>query len=166
MSAEAQPLYDPIDEVCIKFIFPSKPHLTTVLVKTYRGDWRDLPVSMARIYREGGPASQRGASWHGLGISDSASWCHVQDDLKTSQAELEETLVKIISAPEPYPSPGRPIRSTVAKCLTALYTRAETKTLYDTIQSFLKIIGEPKGVGKDSCKMCVSVTCGRAPSFQ
>ncbi|KAH9916212.1 clathrin-coated vesicle protein [Fomitopsis serialis] len=72
--------------------------------------------------------------------------------------------VKIISSPEPYPSPGRPVRSIVARCLTALYTRGETKTLYDTIQSFLKIIGEPKGVGKDSSKIaamyCVAELMG------
>lgn len=79
----------------------------------------------------------------------------MQDQLKTKQTDLEKTLIKIISAPDPYPSPGRALRRPVARCLIALYTRIETRTLFDTIQVFLKIVGEFKAVVKDAVKMFV-----------
>ncbi|CCM02125.1 uncharacterized protein FIBRA_04202 [Fibroporia radiculosa] len=75
------------------------------------------------------------------------------EDLKALQQELEATLVKVVSAPEPFQSPGRPIRNLVAQCLIALYTRGETKTMFDTLQAFLKIVGEPKSNYKESSKI-------------
>ncbi|KAF8916460.1 clathrin-coated vesicle protein [Mucidula mucida] len=59
-------------------------------------------------------------------------------DLKSKQADIEAALVKVISGPSPYPPPGRAIRNVVARCLVTLYTRSETRTLFDTLQSFLK----------------------------
>ncbi|TFY58733.1 hypothetical protein EVJ58_g6238 [Rhodofomes roseus] len=128
MSAEAPPLYEPVDE----------SNLSSDTGEIYLFQW--------------------------LASTEKAVRQASTEDLKATQTDLEETLVKIVSAPEPYPPPGRPVRSIVAKCLVALYMRGETKTLYDTIQSFLKIIGEPKGVGKDSSKIaamyCVAELMG------
>ena len=56
-----------------------------------------------------------------------------------------------------HPAPGRAIRNLVGRCLIALYTRGETRTLFDTMQSFLKIVGDVKAVDKDANKMCVVV---------
>ncbi|OCH91331.1 clathrin-coated vesicle protein [Obba rivulosa] len=75
------------------------------------------------------------------------------EDVKSGQAELETILVKIITATEPYPSPGRPIRNLVAKCLTEIYTRGETRTLFDTLQAFLKIAGDAKVPHKDTSRI-------------
>ncbi|KAH9948465.1 ARM repeat-containing protein [Amylocystis lapponica] len=82
------------------------------------------------------------------------------EDLKSLQTDLEASLVKIISAPEPYPSPGRPLRTLVAKCLIALYIRGETKTLFETLQAFLKILGETKPPYKDSSKIAAIFCIG------
>ncbi|KAI0946131.1 hypothetical protein AcV7_010182 [Taiwanofungus camphoratus] len=82
------------------------------------------------------------------------------EDLKSSQADLEATLQKIVTAPDPYPSPGRPMRNLVARCLIALYTRGETKTLFDILQAFLKIVGEPKALHKDSSKIAAMFCIG------
>ncbi|TFK60204.1 clathrin-coated vesicle protein [Pluteus cervinus] len=75
------------------------------------------------------------------------------DYFKSKQADLEKSLVKIVQAPEPYPVPGRALRRLVAKCLIALYKRGETRTLFDTLQSFLKIVGEFKAIVKDAVKI-------------
>ncbi len=64
-------------------------------------------------------------------------------------------MVKIVSAPEPFPLPGRPIRRLVASCLKALCMRGETKSLFDTIQAFLKLLAETKPPAKESSRMCV-----------
>ncbi|KAL0060432.1 hypothetical protein AAF712_012801 [Marasmius tenuissimus] len=61
------------------------------------------------------------------------------DQIKSKQSELEATLVKIILAPEPYPSPGRALRNVVARCMTILYRRGESRTLFDTLQAFIKV---------------------------
>ena len=61
-------------------------------------------------------------------------------------------MIKIIAAPEPFPFPGRPVRRLVANCLKAVYMRGETKSLYDTIQAFLKILAEVKPPAKDSSR--------------
>lgn len=76
-----------------------------------------------------------------------------QEQLKACQTDLETSMVKIISAPEPFPLPGRPIRRLVASCLHALYLRGETKSLFDTIQAFLKILAETKPPAKEASRM-------------
>ncbi|KAK0239818.1 clathrin-coated vesicle protein [Armillaria nabsnona] len=73
--------------------------------------------------------------------------------LKAKQADIEATLVKIVTAPSPFPAPGRAIRNVVARCLVSLYTRSETRTLFDTIQAFLKIVGDSKTADKDTRRM-------------
>lgn len=68
----------------------------------------------------------------------------IQENLKAAQEELTTTLITLITSPAPYPLPGRPIRSVVAQCLLALYARGETKTLYDTVQAFIKVAADQK----------------------
>lgn len=72
---------------------------------------------------------------------------------------MEATLLKIVTSPEVYPSPGRPIRNLVAKCYVAIYSRGETRTLYDNIQAFLKILGDSKAPNKDSSRMYAQYNC-------
>ncbi|KDR82328.1 hypothetical protein GALMADRAFT_237575 [Galerina marginata CBS 339.88] len=74
-------------------------------------------------------------------------------DLKPKQGDLEKVFVKIISAAEPYPTPGRAIRNLVGRCLITLYTRGETRTLFDTLQAFLRIVGDFKATDKDVVKI-------------
>ena len=62
---------------------------------------------------------------------------------------MVEALIKIVSTPETYPLPGRPVRELVAKCLVHIYTHGETKTLYDTVQSLLKFLPEAKTTLKE-----------------
>ncbi|GLB35175.1 putative clathrin-coated vesicle protein [Lyophyllum shimeji] len=73
--------------------------------------------------------------------------------LKGAQANIESTLVKIVTAPEPFPAPGRALRNLAGRCLIALYTRGETRTLFDTLQAFMKIVGDPKAVVKEPSKI-------------
>ncbi|KAI0776806.1 ARM repeat-containing protein [Trametes elegans] len=63
-------------------------------------------------------------------------------------------------APEPFPLPGRPIRRLVASCLQALYLRGETKSLFDTIQAFLKILTETKPPAKESSRIAAVYCIG------
>ncbi|KAF9269100.1 clathrin-coated vesicle protein [Marasmius fiardii PR-910] len=72
------------------------------------------------------------------------------DQLKSKQSELEVILVKIIISPEPYPSPGRALRNVVARCLILLYRRGETRTLFDTLQAFLKVTSDFKTPNMDA----------------
>ncbi|KAF8889054.1 clathrin-coated vesicle protein [Infundibulicybe gibba] len=75
------------------------------------------------------------------------------EHLKSKQADVEGTLSKIISAPDPYPTPGRAIRNIVGRCLITLYTRGETRSLFDTLQAFLRIVGDFKTADRESNKI-------------
>ncbi|KAF8597460.1 hypothetical protein BDV93DRAFT_527407 [Ceratobasidium sp. AG-I] len=72
------------------------------------------------------------------------------DTLKSVQPATEATLLKCITAPVPFPIPGRPIRALVARCFLAIYARGETRTLYDTVQACLKIAGDTKPTERDT----------------
>ena len=72
-----------------------------------------------------------------------------KDILKSSQEALQATLINIVTSASPYPNPGHPIRTLVAQCLTTIYTRGETRTLFDTIQALLKPCSEPKSLLQD-----------------
>ncbi|KAF5377759.1 hypothetical protein D9757_008083 [Collybiopsis confluens] len=71
------------------------------------------------------------------------------DRLKAQQADVEDTIVKIILAPSPYPAPGRATRNGAARCLVALYSRADTRSLFDTLQAFLKVASDFKTLDRD-----------------
>ncbi|KAG8781804.1 hypothetical protein FRC12_021492 [Ceratobasidium sp. 428] len=74
----------------------------------------------------------------------------VQDVVKSAQASTESILLKCVAATLPFPIPGRPIRALVARCFLVLYSRGETRTLYDTVQACLKIAGESKVLERDT----------------
>jgi hypothetical protein len=72
-----------------------------------------------------------------------------QNELKQHQADYVETLVKAVTAPTPYPPPGRPIRHLVGRCLTLIFERGESRPLYDVLQILTKSLGDPKISDKD-----------------
>ncbi|KAK2459742.1 hypothetical protein APHAL10511_008243 [Amanita phalloides] len=78
--------------------------------------------------------------------------------LKPKQATIEKALIKVISAPEPYPLPGRALRNLVARCFIVMYTRGETRSLFDTLQAFMKIVGEFKTPEKEA-KRIAAFSC-------
>ncbi len=51
--------------------------------------------------------------------------------------------------PEPYPEPGRAIRNLVGRSLVTIYMRCQTRTLLDTLQAFLRIVGDFKSNERD-----------------
>lgn len=63
---------------------------------------------------------------------------------KTSQAIYESKILKLVSSVPPFPQAGRPFRILAAKCLVLLYIRGETRTLFDTMQTLVKIIADQK----------------------
>ena len=64
------------------------------------------------------------------------------------QLALEQTFIKIISGAENYPQPGRAIRNLVGRCFVLLYMRGETRSMFDTLQSLLKVVGDLKATDK------------------
>lgn len=73
-----------------------------------------------------------------------------QEFFKASQGGIESTLLKIISSTAPYPPAGRPLRNLSARCFVTIYTRGETKTLFDTIQSLVRTVSDFKAHDSDS----------------
>lgn len=81
-----------------------------------------------------------------------------QDDIKTVQKDLEASLLDVISSGEPYPVPGRALRNLVASCILILYTRGDSKNMFDTLLAFLKIAGAFKApADRDQHKMYVLI---------
>ncbi|KAJ1300539.1 hypothetical protein OPQ81_002194 [Rhizoctonia solani] len=66
------------------------------------------------------------------------------EELKGAQTTAEATLLKCVNVTPPFPMPGRPIRALVARCFLILYSRGETRTMYDTVQACLKVAGDTK----------------------
>lgn len=64
------------------------------------------------------------------------------------QSALEKTFIKIVSGAENYPQPGRAIRNLVGRCFVLLYMRGETRSMFDTLQSLLKVVGDLKAMDK------------------
>lgn len=75
-----------------------------------------------------------------------------QDVIKPQQANLEATLLGIALAKDNFGVPGRPIRNLVARCYVSLYSKAESRTLFDTVNTFLKFAGDAKVTDKDLVK--------------
>ncbi|CAE7204243.1 unnamed protein product [Rhizoctonia solani] len=71
------------------------------------------------------------------------------EELKAAQSETEATLLKCVNVTSPFPMPGRPIRALVARCFLMLYSRGETRTMYDTVQACLKVAGDAKLAERD-----------------
>ncbi|KAF8584408.1 ARM repeat-containing protein [Ramaria rubella] len=72
------------------------------------------------------------------------------DVLKPAQSNLESTLLNIAKGVDPFPIPGRPTRHLVARCFVAIYTRGETRSLFDTLQALVKVAGETKQLDRDA----------------
>ncbi|CAE6356393.1 unnamed protein product [Rhizoctonia solani] len=71
------------------------------------------------------------------------------EELKGAQSTTEATLLKCVNATSPFPAPGRPIRALVARCFLIIYSRGETRSMYDTVQACLKVAGDAKLSEKD-----------------
>ena len=81
-----------------------------------------------------------------------------QDDIKTVQKELEASLLNVISSRDPYPVPGRALRNLVASSILILYTRGDSKNMFDTLIAFLKIANDFKApADRDQHKMYVLI---------
>jgi HEAT repeat-containing protein 5 len=81
-----------------------------------------------------------------------------QDDIKIVQKDLEASLLGVVSSREPYPVPGRALRNLVASCILILYTRGDSKNMFDTLIAFLKIAGAFKApADRDQHKMYVLI---------
>ncbi|KZT18252.1 clathrin-coated vesicle protein [Neolentinus lepideus HHB14362 ss-1] len=82
------------------------------------------------------------------------------DDLKSHQSDFESILTNIIKGTAPYPPPGRPLRNLVARCLISLYSLTEARTLFDTLQKFMAIVGDLKAADRDSSKIAALYCIG------
>ena len=79
-----------------------------------------------------------------------------QDDIKTVQKDLEAGLINVISSSQSYPVPGRALRNLVASCFLVLYTRGDSKNMFDTLIAFLKVASDFKApADRDQNKMYV-----------
>jgi hypothetical protein len=80
----------------------------------------------------------------------------IQAIARASQSHLEKTMLKVIEAQESYPLPGRSLRKLVSRCLVLIYTRGETRTLFDTLQRLIKLVGDFKPSSpQDIIKTCL-----------
>ncbi|KAJ3914962.1 clathrin-coated vesicle protein [Lentinula edodes] len=64
------------------------------------------------------------------------------EQLKVQQTDLEASLLKIVLAAAPYPTPGRATRNAVARWLIRIYIRGETGRLFDTTNAALSCVGD------------------------
>ena len=70
--------------------------------------------------------------------------------------------MKIISASQGYPPPGRALRNLVGRSLVVLYTRGETRTLFDTL---LCLVGDVGNLDKDVLKVYLDANNAKEPHF-
>ena len=79
-----------------------------------------------------------------------------QEDIKASQKDLEAGLINIIASREHHPVPGRALRNLVTNCFLILYTRGDSKNMFDTLIAFLKVASDFKApADRDQHKMSV-----------
>ncbi|KIY49942.1 ARM repeat-containing protein [Fistulina hepatica ATCC 64428] len=95
--------------------------------------------------------------------------------LKAARADLESTIVKLISAndtrtvgksdrktavgADALPAPGRALRNVAARCLIILYTRGETRSLFDILQTFLRIASDYKAPSERDMNRIAALSC-------
>ncbi|KAI8967355.1 hypothetical protein BDF20DRAFT_900626 [Mycotypha africana] len=70
------------------------------------------------------------------------------DVLKKSQPVIEKTLLQLISLTTA--KPRRPIRFLIGRCFVILYTRGDTRTLFDTVTALHSLINAKKDVEKET----------------
>ncbi|CAO3620701.1 unnamed protein product [Cunninghamella echinulata] len=71
-----------------------------------------------------------------------------EDVLKQSQATLEKTLLRLISLSTA--KPRRPIRYLIGRCYVILYTRGDTRQLFDTITALHSLVSASKNIDKET----------------
>ncbi|KAI0303661.1 armadillo-type protein [Multifurca ochricompacta] len=81
------------------------------------------------------------------------------EDIKIAQKDLESGLVAVITSRDSYPVPGRALRNLVASCLLILYTRGDSKNMFDTLISFLKVAGDFKAPADRDQHKIASLYC-------
>ncbi|KAI0258392.1 clathrin-coated vesicle protein [Gloeopeniophorella convolvens] len=81
------------------------------------------------------------------------------EDIKTTQKDLETTLINVITSRELYPPPGRALRNLVASCFQILYTRGESKNMFDALIAFLKVAGDFKAPADRDQHKIASLYC-------
>ncbi|KAI0063032.1 clathrin-coated vesicle protein [Artomyces pyxidatus] len=81
------------------------------------------------------------------------------EDIKSVHKDLETTLINVITVRDPYPLPGRALRNLVASCFLVLYTRGESKTLFDALLAFLKTAGDFKALPDREPHKIASLYC-------
>jgi hypothetical protein len=130
--------------------------LTLPTVPAIRREWRGVPVLVVGV---GGKILEdifSGVSPHYY--HHTFLLIASQDDIKTAQKDLEASLLDVISSREPYPVPGRALRNLVASCILILYTRGDSKNMFDTLLAFLKIASAFKApADRDQHKMYVLI---------
>ncbi|KAF7308406.1 Clathrin-coated vesicle protein [Mycena chlorophos] len=82
------------------------------------------------------------------------------DYLKTKHADVESALIRIVLAQDPFPVPGRALRNCAARCFVLLYTRGESRTLFDALQSFMKVVIDFKTPDRDAHKIAAFSVVG------
>ncbi|KAI7871589.1 armadillo-type protein [Spinellus fusiger] len=78
------------------------------------------------------------------------------DTLKKAQPLLEKTLLKLISLATA--KPRRPIRFLIRRCFVLLYTRGDTRSLFDTVTALHSLVGASKNIDKETRIAAVSAT--------
>lgn len=81
------------------------------------------------------------------------------EDVKAAQKDLEASLINIVTSREPYPVPGRALRNLVASCFLVLYTRGDSKNMFDTLIAFLKVAGDFKAPADRDQHRIASLYC-------
>lgn len=142
---------------CVLVVISRGPFsLTLPTVPAIRREWRGVPVLVVGV---------GGKILEDIFTSVSPHHCHhtfllisSQDDIKTAQKDLEASLLDVISSREPFPIPGRALRNLVASCILILYTRGDSKNMFDTLLAFLKIASAFKApADRDQNKMYVLI---------
>ena len=74
--------------------------------------------------------------------------------------------MKIISASQGYPPPGCALQNLVGRSLVVLYTRGETRTLFDTLQALLRLVGDVGNLDKDVLKVYLDANNAKELHFR
>lgn len=68
--------------------------------------------------------------------------------MKKAQPIIEKTLFRLISLATA--KPRRPIRFLIGRCYVVLYTRGDTRTLFDSVTALHSLIGANKNIDKET----------------
>ncbi|CEG80418.1 hypothetical protein RMATCC62417_14760 [Rhizopus microsporus] len=78
------------------------------------------------------------------------------ETLKKTQPVLEKSLLRLISLASA--RPRRPIRFLIGRCYIILYTRGDTRTLFDTVTALHSLIAANKNIDKETKIAAISTT--------